>query len=320
MPKGITADKYKIYTKVGSEFSGIRLDQFLSLQLTEFSRSVIATSIKNKCIRVDGVVRKTGYRLKGGESIEGSIESPQAVCLTPEKIDFPVLFEDDYLLLISKPPGLVVHPGSGQTTGTLVHGLLYRYANISEVGDELRPGIVHRLDKDTSGIMVIAKTVQAHRELVNCFKNHKLKKEYFAVVHGVMQKQSDRVVKPIGRHPVHRQKMAITPIGGKFAASKYSVTQELSKKYSLVKVVIETGRTHQIRVHMASIGHPVAGDVVYGAGRDNKSFPRQLLHASRLCFTHPITAKEIDFVAPLWDDFQRVLDTFTTNPARGESA
>lgn len=313
MPKGITSDTTNISERVGTEFAGTRLDQFLALQLTELSRSVIATAIRNKRILVDGIVRKNGYRLKGGESIGGCIVQPQAVCLEPEKIDFPLLFEDNYLLLLSKPPGLVVHPGSGQTTGTLVHGLLHRYAGIVKVGDEQRPGIVHRLDKDTSGIMVVAKTEKVHRKLVNCFKNHTLKKEYLAVVHGVLQKEADRIVQPIGRHPIHRQKMAITPQGGKYAASSYTVVQPLGKKFTLVRVVIETGRTHQIRVHMASIGHPVAGDVVYGSGRDNKKFPRQLLHASRLCFTHPITGEEIDHVAPLWDDFQQVLDSLTTS-------
>ena len=288
--------------------TGMRLDQFLSNYLPSVSRALVISSIRKGLILVDGVQRKSSYRLKIDETLEGSVESKSTFDVHPEKIDFRILYEDDSLLVISKPPYLVVHPGSGNPHGTLVNGLLYHCKSIADVGDSIRPGIVHRLDKDTSGIMVIAKTEGVHRLLVDCFKNRRLQKEYLALLHGVPKEKNGRVVAPIGRHPVQRQKMAIRQTGGKHAASCWEVLQEFDNKFSLVKVTIETGRTHQIRVHMAHLGCPVVGDKVYGAGRDNHQFPRQLLHASRLVFYHPITADLVDQTAALWPDFNKVLN------------
>ena len=293
---------------IDAGLAGMRLDQFLSHYLPSVSRALVISSIRKGLILVDGVHKKSSYRLKVDERLEGSVESKAAIDVLPEKIDFPILYEDDSLLLLSKPPGLVVHPGSGNHTGTLVNGLLHYCKSIAEVGDSIRPGIVHRLDKDTSGIMVIAKTDSVHRLLVDCFKNHRLQKEYLALLHGVLKEKTGRIVAPIGRHPVQRQKMAIRQTGGKHAASNWEVVHEFDNRFSLVKVSIETGRTHQIRVHMAHLGCPVVGDKVYGAGKDNSHFPRQLLHASRLVFHHPVTAVLVDKSAVIWPDFGEVLE------------
>lgn len=286
----------------------MRLDQFLSHYLPSVSRNLIISSIRKGLILVDNVQRKSSYRLKEYEMLQGSVESKPAIEVLPEKIDFPVLFEDDSLLLLSKPPGLVVHPGSGNHHGTLVNGLVHHCESIAEAGDTMRPGIVHRLDKDTSGIMLIAKTDSVHRLLVDSFKNHRLQKEYLALLHGVLKEKTGRIVAAIGRHPVQRQKMAIRQTGGKHAASCWEVLQEFDNRFSLVKVAIETGRTHQIRLHMAHLGCPVVGDKVYGPGKDNDQFPRQLLHAARLVFNHPVTDVLIDQRAAIWPDFKEVLN------------
>ncbi len=287
--------------------AGIRLDQFLSHYLPLVSRALIISSIRKGLILVDGVHKKSSYRLREAETLHGSVESKAEIDIQPEEISFPILYEDDSLLLLSKPPGLVVHPGSGNHNGTLVNGLVHHCRSISDVGDTMRPGIVHRLDKDTSGIMVIAKTGTTHQLLVESFKNRRLKKEYMALLHGTLKQKTGRIVAPIGRHQVQRQKMAIKLTGGKHAASCWEVVQEFDNRFSLVKVTIETGRTHQIRVHMAHLGCPVVGDKVYGAGKDNTDFPRQLLHASRLAFHHPVTNDLVDINAHLWPDFLEIL-------------
>lgn len=294
--------------------TGIRLDQFLSQIIPSASRALVASSIRKGFVFVDAVCRKGSYRLKAGEVVSGSIEIRQETDVQPERIDFQVLYEDEYLLLLVKPPGLVVHPGSGNHRGTLVNGLVHYCHSIAEVGDGLRPGIVHRLDKDTSGIMLVAKQDFVHRKLVDVFKNHQLDKEYLTLVHGVLKEKKGRVVAAIGRHPINRQKMAVRPGDGRHAATTWEVLREFSGKFSLVKVAIETGRTHQIRVHMAHLGYPVAGDRVYGGHRDNTPFPRQLLHASRLVFRHPVTDQVLDYTAALWPDFIGVLRTLGWQP------
>jgi len=294
--------------KIDSRVAGVRLDQFLSQFFPSISRARISTSISDGLIKVEGGERKNSYRLKGGETVTGSVSRKPELNVIPEKIDFDLLFEDEFLLILSKPPGIVVHPGSGNYRGTLVSGLVHHCRSIEGVGgDRVRPGIVHRLDKDTSGIMVVAKVESVHGQLVALFKNRKVQKSYIALVHGIMKKKSGRLVAPIGRHPVNRQKMAVLPEKGRHAVTGWEVLAELRGKYSLVKLGIETGRTHQIRVHMAHLGHPVAGDQVYGGHRDNRDFSRQLLHAHRLVLQHPVTADILDHVAPLWHDFSGVL-------------
>ena len=300
-----------ITLQVSSEHAGSRLDHFLVLAVPESSRSLLVQSIRLGLIVVDGAKKKSSYRLKDGEIISGTFYEPPVPQLTPQNIPFDILFEDEHLLLISKPPGLVVHPGSGNPDRTLVNGLLYYCKNISDVGDELRPGIVHRLDKDTSGIMVVAKTSQCHRILVQAFKGRAVEKVYIALLRGYLDRKTGRIVAPINRHPVNRQKMAVCERKGRYAASNWQVTTEYEEGFSLVNVGIETGRTHQIRVHMASIGHPVAGDALYGRGGDKHLFKRQMLHAGSLSFGHPLTGEEMSFQAPLPEDFKDALSGLT---------
>ncbi|MBM9520687.1 RluA family pseudouridine synthase [Desulforhopalus vacuolatus] len=296
---------------VNSPVAGMRLDQFLVLKFPEHSRSVLSTAIREGWVLVDLLTKKTSYRLKTGEQVvfdfPALTSSPGK--LLAEPIDFPVLFEDEYLLFLSKPPGLVVHPGSGNPKGTLVNGLLHYCEQISTAGNPDRPGIVHRLDKDTSGVMVVAKTPETHRELSTLFKNHQLQKIYLAIVCGIPSQEKGRVVAPIGRHPVRRQKMALVSQGGRYAASNWELEETFSG-FSLLRVEIETGRTHQIRVHLEGEGFPVAGDQVYGGSRRQRRaelFPRQMLHASTLILTHPVTGETLHITAPLWPDFQKTL-------------
>ncbi len=293
---------------------GLRLDHFLVERIADASRSQITAAIRSGSVVVDGATRKAGYRLKAGEQVCGALLVPPTHHVQPENIPFPIVFEDDDLIVLVKPPGLVVHPGSGNASGTLVNGLIHHCQTLSAVGDPIRPGLVHRLDKDTSGIMVVAKSDTAHRYLVDAFKNRQVEKEYIALVHGIINEKSGRLVAPIGRHAVHRQKMAIQPESGRYAATRWQVVDEFDRRYSLLRVVIETGRTHQIRVHLAHLGHPVVGDGLYGGQRDNRPFARQLLHAAILTFTHPLTGETIRQTAPLWADFQEALDRLAGGP------
>jgi len=292
---------------IDNRAAGIRLDQFLAQHLSSASRAQISASIRNGFIKVEGFVRKNSYRLKSGDTISGTVFEKPEIDVSPEKIEFQILFEDENVLVLSKPPGIVVHPGSGNRSGTLVNGLVYHCQAIAAVGDKLRPGIVHRLDKDTSGIMVAAKTELVQRKLIELFKNRDIEKSYIALLHGTMKEKTGRLAASIGRHPVNRQKMAVCSSSGRHAVSSWEVLKELAGSFSLVRVTIETGRTHQIRVHMAHLGHPVAGDRVYGSNRDNDYYPRQLLHAHRLVFKHPVTRERVDRVAPLWEDFASIL-------------
>jgi 23S rRNA pseudouridine1911/1915/1917 synthase len=305
--------KTLIHLQVEDSQSGVRLDQFLTQHYPEFSRTAIGTAIREGVITVDGSVKKSSYRLKPDELIEGWMRLQAESELTAEQIAFPILYEDSSLLILSKPPGLVVHPGSGNPSGTLANALLHHFTAIKDVGDAGRPGIVHRLDKDTSGIMVVAKTEKAHRALVAMFKDHQLTKEYLAILQGKLTPAEGRLVAPIGRHPVNRQKMAIREgVGGRYAATSWQCLGFLSERYSLVKLNIETGRTHQIRVHMAHLGHPVAGDQIYGKSGAiaGDALPRQMLHAQRLAFVHPLTGRQLDYRAPLWPDFLATLERY----------
>ncbi|HID69539.1 MAG TPA: RluA family pseudouridine synthase [Desulfobacterales bacterium] len=295
---------------VSAEQAGIRLDHFLVQFIPDSSRSNLVQSIRLGLIQVDGKKKKSSYRLKAGELVSGTLFQAPPLELVAQEVPFDILFEDDSILILSKPPGIVVHPANGNPDGTLVNGLLYHCQALAEVGDHIRPGIVHRLDKDTSGIMVVAKTSQSHRLLVDAFKARTVDKEYLTIVFGIPEQRKGRIVKPIGRHPVHRQKMTVCDEKkGRYAASNWQVLEEYTEEgCSLVKVCIETGRTHQIRVHMASLGHPVAGDSLYGRARNTRKFPRQMLHAYRLSLYHPITGEKLTFTAPLWADFQEIVD------------
>lgn len=295
--------------QVSQDRAGLRFDHFLVQNIPETSRSNLIQSIRLGLLLVNGQKKKSSYRLKAGEIVAGTVYQPMAPELVPQEVPFEILLEDDHLLILSKPPGIVVHPASGNPDGTLVNGLLHHCREIAGVGDEIRPGIVHRLDKDTSGIMVVAKTDVSHRLLGNAFKDRDVDKEYLALVFGHPEQKKGRIVAPINRHPIHRQKMAVCEEGrGRYAVSNYQVVEEYAEGCSLVQVQIETGRTHQIRVHMASLGHPVAGDTLYGRARKTRNYPRQMLHAHRLAFKHPVTGEGLAFSAPLWPDFQEIVD------------
>ncbi len=308
-PVTTTDSSSAVNLEVLPEHSGSRLDHFLVRHVADTSRNLLILSIRKGLLRVDGQIKKSSYKLKVGEFVSGTVFKAAAPALTPQKIFFEILFEDEYLIVISKPPGLVVHPAHGNPDGTLVNGLLYHCKSIAGVGDEIRPGIVHRLDKDTSGVMVVAKTEIVHRKLSDYFKSRDIEKEYLALVRGILKEKEGRVVANVGRHPVKRQKMAVCDEGrGRYAASSWCVLEEYGADWSLVRVKIETGRTHQIRVHMAYLQHPVAGDTLYGRGRQAMKFPRQMLHAHSLSLIHPITGEPLSFTAPLWPDFQEKVD------------
>lgn len=292
---------------IPASFHGVRLDHYLVQVMADISRSQIIASIKSGGILVNGASVKAGYSLKSGDTITGALNDPLPDALPEaQPVDFTVLYEDADLLIIDKPAGLVVHPGSGNRDKTLINGLLFHYRDLAGVGDRERPGIVHRLDKDTSGVMVVARTLQCHQKLVQLFKERQVEKHYLALVHGIPDTEYGRIVSPIGRHPVYRQKMAVRPSGGRYAASNWRVHRYFDN-CCLLEVHIETGRTHQIRVHLASIGHPVAGDRLYGSNRSHDQFPRQMLHAWRLQLNHPENGQLLAVESPLPSDFTEVI-------------
>jgi 23S rRNA pseudouridine1911/1915/1917 synthase len=291
--------------------TGQRLDHYLTGKYPDQSRSSLNKLINSTHVLVDGMPVKAGHRLREQETITITFPPPQSATLVPEEIDFGVLFEDEHILVISKPPGLVVHPAAGHHQGTLVHGLLYRCQDLpaNEIG---RPGIVHRLDKDTSGVMLVAKTEQALRALTADFKDRKIRKIYHALLIRTPRDGDGRVVAPIGRHPVDRKKMAVRPEQGRYAATNWHILECFVNGWCLAEIGIETGRTHQIRVHMASIKAPVAGDGLYGGAVVDRHAPakplRQMLHASTLRFRHPVSGVELSFTAPIWPDMQALID------------
>ena len=289
---------------------GRRLDLFLA-DLDEFSfftRSRIQKLIRAGNIRVNDQVQKSGYPLQSHDTVSVTIPSLSSVEISPENIPLDILYEDDDLIAVSKPPGLVVHPANGHDSGTLVNALLYHCTNLSGISGELRPGIVHRLDKDTSGVLVAAKNDFAHHQLVEQFQGRRTKKIYHAILAGIPADASGKIESAIGRHPVNRKKMAVLEHGGKHAVTLWEVL-EVFGPFSYVRIRIETGRTHQIRVHMASIGCPVAGDPVYGKKRSGlQDIKRQCLHASSLSFQHPRTGKTLKVFSKLWPDMQSFLD------------
>jgi len=292
---------------------GQRLDHFLVEMLGNNSRSRLSNLIRKGFVLVNGHSSKAGSRLKGGDRIEVTLPPPEPLAMRPEKVEFEVLHEDDDLLVIAKPPGIVVHPASGHKKGTLVHGLLAHCSNLSGISGVERPGIVHRLDKDTSGVMVIAKSDKSHQGLVELFKTRQVKKLYHAIVAGRPGSPKGCISLEIGRHRNNRKKMAVLPHGGREAITCWSVLEEFGAPLTYLEVRPATGRTHQIRVHMAYLGHPVAGDALYGSKQQKQTneqydIKRQCLHAYSLSFTHPVTGKALQFISPVWPDMQAVLE------------
>ena len=284
-----------------------RLDKYVAAALPDLSRAYVQRLIEAGHVRVDGFVRRTTFKVTPGEIVLVDLPPPVAETLEPEPIPLDVVYEDADLLVIDKPAGLVVHPAPGHARGTLVNALLHYAPDLSVAGTN-RPGIVHRLDKDTSGLIVVAKTDRASTSLVAQWASRAVKKNYVALAAGLLEPDEGTIDAPIGRDPLQRQRMAVTP-KGRPAITHFSV-RERFKTATLLDVEIETGRTHQIRVHLAFIDHPVVGDPVYGrsgAARDAPAVPRQFLHAAHLAFRHP-DGRDVAFDAPLPPDLQSVLD------------
>jgi 23S rRNA pseudouridine1911/1915/1917 synthase len=287
---------------------GHRLDQFL-VESSGLSRAAVQRLIHQERVRVGYESRKASYRVRTGDRVVLALPPPEPSGIEPESIPLDILYEDGDLLVVNKPPGLVVHPGPGRRRGTLVNALLSYCPGLIGIGGIERPGIVHRLDKDTSGCVVVAKTDMAHQHLSRQFQARRVEKTYLALVYGAVSKAQGRVTLPIGRHERERKRMGVRTRKGREAETTFRVLRSVPD-CSLVEVIPTTGRTHQIRVHLAALGHPVVGDTVYGGRRTRTSrwkVPRQLLHAWKLAFTHPRTGTRVESVAPLPRDFQETL-------------
>jgi 23S rRNA pseudouridine1911/1915/1917 synthase len=305
-----------------------RLDHFLVEKGGPHSRSQLKKWIDEGRLSVNGQPEKGSYRLKIGDFIELLTEDPIPLTLTPENIPLSISYEDQDLLVLDKPAGLVVHPAPGNYSGTLVHALLFHCLDLSGIGGVLRPGIVHRLDKDTSGLMVVAKNDISHQRLIHQFQTGKVIKEYQALVWGHPLKSRGRIESPIGRHPVQRKKMAINAVHGKPAVTEWQVIERFPRGVAWLNLVLKTGRTHQIRVHLYSQGWPVVGDPLYGgkkniiplgkggSGEAQKEISRQLLHACRLAFFHPTTDNHLDFYSSLPMDMENLIQSLRNYSGR----
>jgi len=290
---------------VSEKDAKLRLDQFLAKRLLEYSRSRLQQLIRGGFVRLNGTTSRPRQIVRVGDKIDLTEPPMEKIDLRPEPIPLKVIFEDNDLIVINKPTGLTVHPGAGQREHTLVNALLSHCATLSGIGGKERPGIVHRLDKETSGCLVVAKNDIAHRELSKQFAARTVEKIYLALVAGKLRKPTGLIEENIGRHPVHRQRMRVTSVRGRTATTEYRVIRS-SDQASLIECRLHSGRTHQIRVHLHHLGHPVLGDKMY-APRFAKNFPRQMLHAWKLGFRHPGTGDWKNFVAPLPDDFDEAI-------------
>lgn len=287
-----------------ADLAGERLDVFCARASGE-TRSMIQRLIGEGGVEVDGKEAKPNYKLRGGEDVSIVFAPPEETDILPENIPIRIVYEDADIAVIDKEQGMVVHPAPGNPTGTLVNALMYRLKDLSGIGGALRPGIVHRIDKMTSGLMVVAKNDKAHRVLAEQIKDHTAGRTYVAIVEGNIKEDAGTINAPIGRHPVDRKKMAVV-FNGREATTHWKVLERYGS-YTLVEARLLTGRTHQIRVHMASQKHPVAGDTVYGAAKPKLGLMGQALHAARLTLRHPTTGKTMIFSAPLPDYFLRAL-------------
>ncbi len=300
---------YTVQADAGAATEKCRLDLFLMGQegLT-FSRSHLRKLIVDGNVTVNGVNVKTGYAVRAGDEIVVSLPPLRQLDVTAEAIPLEVLFEDDCLLVINKPAGMVVHPAPGHDTGTLVHGLLHHCDDLSGIGGVQRPGIVHRLDRDTTGVMIVAKTDEAHTGLSAQLKSRELSRIYVAVAHGHFREITGGIDAPIGRHRADRQRMAVDEEHGREALSLYRVLEQFPQ-HTVVEIELKTGRTHQIRVHLKHIQHPVVGDPVYGSSsKNNLGMARQALHAQTIRFRHPVTQQEMTFSTELPDDMRAIIE------------
>lgn len=295
------------YLFVIQEDQQMRLDKYLAEQFPEQTRSYLQKLIKEGGVLVNGRSVKTGYQLSCGDEVSVNIPEPKELDVEPQKMELDIVYEDEDVILINKPKGMVVHPAPGHTKDTLVNGLLYHcQGNLSGINGVARPGIVHRIDRDTTGILIVCKNDMAHNSIAAQLKEHSITRRYRALVHGNIKEDKGTVEGPIGRHPVDRKKMAINERNGKPAVTHYQVLKRFGN-YTYIECVLETGRTHQIRVHMASIGHPLVGDEVYGPAKCPFKLEGQCLHAMVLGFVHPRTGEYMEFSAELPGYFQELL-------------
>jgi 23S rRNA pseudouridine1911/1915/1917 synthase len=292
---------------VDQQGEGERLDVVLARLWPDLSRSRLSRLIEKGLVLVDGRRRKPGARVQQGENIEIRIPAEPEFRLEPQNIPLDIIYEDSELAVINKPQGMVVHPAHGIRDGTLAHALLYHFEHLSQVAGAHRPGIVHRLDRDTSGLLVVAKNDDVHQHLSAQLQERVMKREYIALVQGGLESEAGIIEAPISRNPQNRTKMAVVR-NGRLAVTHYTVLQRY-RGYTLVRVRLETGRTHQIRVHFAYIGSPVVGDTVYGPPETEFDLAGQLLHASYISFQHPVSGEVMEFESPLPQYFERVLKT-----------
>jgi len=302
--------------KIGPEHAGVRLDTYLASQIEGWSRARLQKLIESEDVLVNGKVSKPSYKLRDGDDLEVDLTAAPTVAFAPENIPIEIVYEDETLVVVNKPAGLVVHPAAGTPSGTLANALAYHFQKLPNGGTGVRPGIVHRLDRDTSGLLVVAKTENALENLSDQFRDRKVFKSYVALVHGRVLANSGKIDQPLGRDPSNRTRMAVVR-GGRSALTLYRVRRSFDR-FTLLDVELKTGRTHQIRVHLAWLKHPVVGDETYGGGRDNtiqvprlrsqiRNLNRHFLHAEKLAFTHPKTNEFVKFESPLPAELAEIL-------------
>jgi 23S rRNA pseudouridine1911/1915/1917 synthase len=313
--------------QVSEKDQGRRLDQFLSEADLNLSRSQAKKLIGAGNILLNQKPTKPSAHLKAGEVVSGTLPQPKPLSLKPEPLPLTILYEDSSIIVIDKPPGMVVHPAAGNPSGTLVNALLYHCKDLGGINGVLRPGIVHRLDKDTSGVMVVAKDDEAYHQLTKQFENRTVEKVYLAIAYGQFGKEEGLIDSPIGRHPSERKRMSTRTKKGRMAVTQWKVLERLDG-FTLLEITPQTGRTHQIRVHLSSMGHPLLGDPVYGRkGRPGsihdpglkecvKRMDRQALHAHRLGFNYPRTGERVQFVSPIPQDMREVLEWLRSKAKR----
>ena len=297
----------RVMIKVSDE-AGTRIDKVIVENLSQYTRSYIQKLIKEENVEVNGNTVKSNYKVEKGDEITILVPEPIALDILPEKMDLDILYEDEDIIVINKAKGVVVHPATGHYTGTIVNGLLYHCkGQLSGINGIMRPGIVHRIDMNTTGVIVVCKNDKAHNCIAEQLKVHSITRKYNAIVYNCFKQEKGIIDAPIGRHPIERKKMAINHKNGKHSVTHYQVLENLQGKYAYIECQLETGRTHQIRVHMASIQHPLLGDDVYGNRKTNFHLEGQTLHARVLGFVHPTTKEYMEFEAPLPEYFQNLL-------------
>lgn len=295
--------------QITEEYEGERIDKCMALLMDSLSRSYIQKLVKDRQVLVNGTPVKSSYQVQAEDEVCFTLPASQEPEIRPEDIPLDILYEDKDLLVVNKPKGMVVHPAAGHYSGTLVNGVMYHCrGDLSGINGVLRPGIVHRIDMDTTGSLIVCKNDKAHNSIAAQLKDHSITRRYRALCHGVIEEQEGTVDRPIGRHPTDRKKMAVNERNGKRAVTHYRVLRRF-REYTYIECELETGRTHQIRVHMASIGHPLLGDSVYAPGRKCPfSLQGQTLHAMTIGFQHPSTGEYLEIVAPLPEYFMHLLD------------